>query len=115
MPLGNNGRYFPLYKYPNQGWMVAIHETLKNSNYGKRASIKSLLELLKLVLYKNNFDFNGKHYLQIGGTAMGTKLAPSYANLFMGQLEKKLLQGYHIKPRTFLRFIDDIFLIVPGT
>ena len=61
---------------PNQGGMVAIYETLKDNNYCERASIKSLLELLKLVLHKNNFDFNGKHYLQIGGTAMGTKLAP---------------------------------------
>ena len=46
---------------------------------------------------------------------MGTKLAPSYANLFMGRLEQKLLQGCIVKPTTFLRFIDDIFLIFPGT
>jgi hypothetical protein len=44
---------------------------------------------------------------------MGTKLAPSYANLFMGHLEKKLLQGSPTKINTFLRFIDDIFLILP--
>ena len=45
---------------------------------------------------------------------MGTKLAPSYANRFMGNLEKKLFQGYHKKPTVFLRFIDDIFMIFPG-
>ena len=47
-----------------------------------------LINLLTLVLKCNNFEFNGKHYLQIQGTAMGTKKAPSYANIFMGRLER---------------------------
>jgi hypothetical protein len=29
------------------------------------------------VLKNNNFTFDGNHYLQINGTAMGTKMAPS--------------------------------------
>jgi hypothetical protein len=29
-----------------------------------------------LVLRNNNFTFDGNHYLQINGTAMGTKMAP---------------------------------------
>ena len=46
-----------------------------------------IAELLEVVLTNNCFDFNGKHYHQISGTAMGTKLAPSYANLFMTKFE----------------------------
>ena len=42
-----------------------------------------IIELLQVVLTNNYFDFNGKHYHQKSGTSMGTKLAPSYANLFM--------------------------------
>jgi hypothetical protein len=38
-----------------------------------------------------NFTFDGNHYLQINGTAMGTKMAPSYTNIFMGDLEERLL------------------------
>ena len=38
---------------------------------------------------------------------MGTKMAPSYANIFMGRLEN-LLQSIRLKPHTCLRFIDDI-------
>ena len=56
----------------------------------------------------NNFEFNGKHFLQIQGTAMGTKMAPSYANIFMGRLEKQLLKSVDLKPDLWLRFIDDI-------
>jgi hypothetical protein len=50
-----------------------------------------LVEMLTLVLKNNNFTFDGNHYLQINGTAMGTKMAPSYANIFMGDLEERLL------------------------
>ena len=34
------------------------------------------------------FEFNGKVYKQNLGTAIGTKLAPVYANLFMSSLEE---------------------------
>ena len=44
--------------------------------------------LTKLVLKNNVFEFNNNYYLQIQGTAMGTKMAPAYANLFMGKLEE---------------------------
>ena len=36
---------------------------------------------------------DNQHYLQVCGTAMGTRMAPSYANIFMGVLEKNLLTG----------------------
>ena len=71
----------------------------------------SLIKLLKLVLGRNNFDFNEKHYLQIGGTAMGTKVAPSYANTFMGWYEDQFVYTYTPAPKVWKRFIDDIFVI----
>ena len=63
------------------------------------------------MLTKNNFSFSGRHYFQIGGTAMGTRLAPAYANIFMGQLEQDLINNYHIEPYMWLRYIDDIFCL----
>jgi hypothetical protein len=51
---------------------------------------------------------NGEHFLQINGTVMGTKMAPSYANIFMGRLERNLLMQAPVKPLGWLRFIDDI-------
>ena len=71
----------------------------------------SLLTLLKMVLELNNFQFNGQNYLQIGGTAMGTRVAPTLANLFMGHFEEKHVYTYKSKPLLWVRFIDDIFMI----
>ena len=67
-----------------------------------------LVKLLTLILKCNNFDFKGKHYLQVQGTAMGTKMAPAYANIFMGRLEGQLLRSISLKPFSWFRFIDDV-------
>ena len=69
-----------------------------------------------MILTLNNFIFNGKHYLQIKGCAMGTKCAPSYANLFMDNFESKNIYPItNLKTKTYLRFIDDIFMLWTGT
>ena len=44
---------------------------------------------------------------------MGSKLAPAYANTFMGKLEKNVLDTSPLKPTYYRRFINDIFIIWP--
>ena len=46
-----------------------------------------IIEGLKLVLETNTFFFDGKHYLQIRGVAMGQKATPTYVSLVMAYLE----------------------------
>ena len=41
--------------------------------------------MLELVLQFNIFEFNTGLFLQMIGTAMGTRAAPSYANIFMAR------------------------------
>ncbi len=62
-------------------------------------------------LTQNNFQLAGQNYVQILGTAMGTRMAPSGACLFMGRLEEERLSSASHKPLVWLRYIDDIFLI----
>ena len=64
-----------------------------------------------MILTMNNFTFNDSHYPQIHGTAMGTKMAPSFANLFLGLFENNALRNAPFQPHTWLRYIDDIFMI----
>lgn len=54
------------------------------------------------------YVFNDVHYIQISETAMRTKIAPYYANIFTGRLEHNLLLSARFKPLSLLRFIDDI-------
>jgi len=64
-----------------------------------------------MILSINIFRFQDKYYLQKQGTAMGTRMAPSYANLFMGLFETNFLSSKSLKPLAWFRFIDDIFFI----
>ena len=80
------------------------------------ALITVIVTFLTLILTLNNFIFNRIHYLQIKGCAMGTKCAPCYANLFMGEFEEKFIYP-RIKEKSliYLRYIDDIFMVWTGT
>ena len=72
---------------------------------------KQILDLLKINLEYNDFEFNGKWYLQTWGTAMGKKFAPNYANLFLADWEREVLEKAPLKPKFYRRFLDDIFMI----
>ena len=88
--------------------MLAIHKppnSLPQNSY--------IIELLEVVLTNNHFEFNGKHYHQVSGTAMGTRLAPSHVNLFIAKFEEKYVYIYLPQPKLWKRFIDNIFLIWP--
>jgi hypothetical protein len=63
----------------------------------KNPPTETLIELLVLILKCNNFVFCDKHFLQVQGTVMGTKMAQSYANVFMGKLEGQLLAAVPLK------------------
>ena len=52
-----------------------------------------------MILNKNSFQLNGENYLQTHGTAMGTKMAASFANIFMVKIETTLIQQSETKPK----------------
>ena len=78
---------------PNHEGITAVRRTLIEKGYDGKISIQSLTQLLTYVLHMNNFEFNNNTYLQTGGTSMGTRAAPSLANIFMGKLEEKILKN----------------------
>ena len=87
-------------------------KTFLTKHYDNKTS-RMVTNLAKLVLENNFFEFNGTMSLQTAGTAMGTRMAPSYAIIYMDNLETKLLQRSPIKPKLWKRYIDDIFTILP--
>ena len=56
----------------------------------ERVSKDFIMDSLQFILENNYFLFNGQAFRQIKGTAMGTKIAPTYASLVMGYFETKL-------------------------
>ena len=66
-----------------------------------------LSQTLSLILQEtDSFQFNLKDYLQTHGTAMGTKMAVAFANIFMAKIEKEILRQSSIKPIFWKRFIS---------
>ena len=72
---------------------------------------ETLCDLIRMILTMNRFYFNNTFYIQTHGTAMGTRMAPSYANLFLAKFETDALSHAPHQPHTWWRFIDDIFMI----
>ena len=68
-----------------------------------------LREMLRLILQENSFQFNGKDFLQTHGTAMGTKTAVSFANIFMAKIETAIIDQHSTRPLLWKRYIDDVF------
>jgi hypothetical protein len=68
----------------------------------------ALRSILYNTLTQNIFTFNDQHYRQIHGTAMGTIMAPTYANCYLRYLEEieKPLNNPNLI--LHLRYIDDI-------
>jgi len=82
-----------------------------NTRQDKSSPAENICDLIRMILTMNNFSFNNEHYLQKHGAAMGTRMAPSYANLFMSKFEQQAIDNSFFKPFIWWRFIDDIFMI----
>ena len=74
-------------------------------------TINGICDLTELVLKRNLFEFNNKYFIQPSGTAIGTQLAPGYANMFLSIFERSMLNQYPTKLSIWLRYVDDIFMI----
>ena len=79
-----------------------------------------IFDAMKFILEHNTFKFNDEFYIQTRGTAMGTKVAPTYASLTIGYLEKKLYSKIREEYGTtfaenfikiWKRFLDDCFIM----
>lgn len=98
---------------PHEEGLHALTLFLQERSVHQTPSTDFLVKLAECVLTMNCFKFGDRTYLQKRGTAMGTRMAPSYANLFMAGLENGFLASRDRTPLLWKRFIDDIFLIWP--
>ncbi|CAJ0939379.1 unnamed protein product [Ranitomeya imitator] len=103
----------------------ATERILKDSHKDPNV-VSFLLDLLELVLTENFFLFEDTFYVQVQGSAMGSNVAPPYANCFMSIYANcfmsmfesdyiytnELFQSHCLLWR---RYIDDVFCLWRGS
>ena len=103
---------------PIQEGLEAFREEL-DKRTDKSIPTDFYIKLLELVLKSNIFEFDREYFIQLLGTAMGTRVAPTYANIFMAKLEKFMLSNCPEDLKKFIhcwkRYIDDVLLFFSGT
>ena len=95
--------------------LTIVREELGKSRQNN-PSAETITLLLEKVLKLNNFTFGDLNYIQIKGTAMGTRAAPNFANVYMGRFEDRFVYqaNWYEYVLDWIRFIDDIFMIWSG-
>ena len=93
---------------PHVEGISAIKEFMLKHSFDQM-TVTDTSHIIDFILNNNYFSFNNKFYLQTKGTAMCTKMAPSYANIFMDKLESDMIDSFNPKPTHYHRYIDDIF------
>lgn len=100
---------------PQETGSQIVTDTMYDNNNEYKPTIKkpTFKTLLRNLLKHNIFEFNNKYYIQKNGTAMGTKMAPTYANIYLKHYEDIWLKMTTFKDNIILfkRYIDDILII----
>jgi hypothetical protein len=73
-----------------------------------------IMALLKLCLESTFLQFNGKHYKQLHGTAMGSPVSVVVAEIVMQKIEKKALATYKQPLPFWFRYVDDTITALPA-
>ena len=113
---------------PINAILVTIDVIFLYTNISHNKNINSVAKILKLfghdedfideinasiyLILKNNiFTFNKQSFIEVSGTAMGTKMARKYANIIMAKMEKSLFAALNKLRMCYFRILDDVFMI----
>ena len=94
-----------------------IRKRLENDKKLKKRTnlnVDDIMELLKFVLETTYFRWEGNIYQQKFGVAMGSPVSPIVVNLYMEDLEQKIIATAPVdcQPRNWKRYVDDVICLV---
>ena len=98
---------------PREEARIAVSEAL-DKRTDQTIPTNEVLKMMDMVLEHNNFSFNGKHFIQKEGTAIGSKLGMNYASTYLGHWEKQLMDKSEKTPLAYFRYVDDIWGLWTG-
>ena len=72
-----------------------------------------VISLLKFCLVATYLAYRGEVYQQVYGTAMGSPVSVTVANLVMEDVEQRALNACAFPPAFWKRYVDDTFTVLP--
>ena len=97
---------------PLQLALDCTENAIKNSTVELPLPTDDIMDLLNLCLTSTYFQYNGKHYKQLHGTAMGSPVSVVVAEIVMQNIEEQALATYTRTILLRLRYVDDTFIAV---
>ena len=85
---------------------------IENSTTKLPLPTDDLMNLLNLCLTSTYFQYNGKQYKQLHGTAMGSPVSVVVAEIVTQNIEEQALATYKRTLPLWLRYVDDTFTAV---
>ena len=76
-------------------------------------SVDDIIRLLKFCLSATYMSFRGQFFQQLHGTAMGSPVSVSVANLVMEDVEERALASYDVELPFWKRYVDDVCTVIP--
>ena len=97
---------------PLQLALDCTETAINNSTIELPVPADDVMDLLNLCLTSTYFQYNGKHYKQLRGTAMGSPVSVVVAEIVMQNIEERALATYKRTVPLWLRYVDDTFTAV---
>ena len=78
-----------------------------------KLTIDDIISLLRFTLSNSFFTHNNTIYKQVHhGCAMGSPVSPVIANLYMEEIEERVITNTANPPKEWDRYVDDVFSIL---
>ena len=95
---------------PIKDCIKVIHDAIEKGDVSVDLDKILLCKLLEICVCDIQFLFDRKYYTQIDGVAMGSPLGPVLANIFVGHIEKHILEASNRDIVIYGRYVDDILV-----
>ena len=76
--------------------------------------VEEVVQLLDFCLNATYFAFRGSFFQQTFGTAMGSPVSVTVANLVMESIEERALESFNVPVRFWKRYVDDACTALPS-
>ena len=92
--------------------LVPQETAIRQSTDSLPLPTEDIMDLLNLCLKSTYFQYNGKHYKQLHGTATGSPVSVVVAEIVMQNIEERTLSTCRQTIPLWLRYVDDTFTAV---